>query len=155
MKKLTVVAGIVPLARGENLKLFLLDAGLEFDYIRVPLDDTWKSRKAEIIKRGYYIGSLPYVEVDGKIFGRAVPILRYISTKLGKYLGSTPEENQYIDAMADISDDWFQDMKKAFFDKNKDALKSYHDVERPTWLSIYEKYYSDVKSGPYIGLSYA
>jgi hypothetical protein len=93
----------------------LEDSGLEHEYIRVPLNETWGETKEELKKRGNYRGTVPYIEMGEKMFCGTVPVLRYLSTKLGKYNGSNAEEVQYVDTIVDGVEDWFQSMKKAFF----------------------------------------
>ncbi|KAI8881160.1 class gamma glutathione S-transferase [Backusella circina FSU 941] len=151
MEKITlyylIVRGKLTRARGENIKLFLEDSGLEHEYVRVPLDETWREKKVELIKRGNYRGTVPYIEVGGKMFCGTVPVLRYLSTKLGKYNGSNAEEIQYIDTIVDGVEDWFISLKTAFFG-TKEQQKVHQETELPNWLSIFEKYYGD-NEGPY------
>lgn len=106
----------VTLARGENVKLLLEDAGLDHEYVRLNRTEGWAERRAKLVEEGFFSPTLPYIEVGGKRFGKTVPIMRYISVKLGnKYHGSTAEENQYLDYISDITNDWFEHMKKVFF----------------------------------------
>lgn len=103
----------------------LEDAGLEHEYVRLRIGEDWTKRKEELIAEGFYSTTLPYIEVGGKKFGRTVPIMRYISTKLNnKYHGSNAEEDQLLDCIADITDDWFESMKKAFM--GSDVSFYYH-----------------------------
>lgn len=108
---------IATTARGENVKLMLEDAGLDHEYIRVNrADGSYEEKRAQAVKEGLFSATLPYIEVGGKRFGKTVPIMRYISVKLGnKYHGSTDEENQLLDCIADITNDWFESLKNSFF----------------------------------------
>lgn len=154
MEKITLyyfkVAGKATLARGENVKLLLVDAGLDHDYIRVDSsDESYKEKRALFIKEGLFSPTLPCIEVGGKRFNKTVAIMRYISVKLGnKYHGSTDEENQLLDAISDITDDWFEALKNSFFGSEELKIKQ-RDVVTPQYLDIFEKYYS-VENGPYI-----
>lgn len=66
-----------------------------------------------IIKDGYYAGSAPYIKMGNKIVGRTVPVMRYISAKLGnKYHGSTDKESYLLDVVSDMTNDWFESIKK-------------------------------------------
>jgi hypothetical protein len=105
---------LVTRARGENVKLLLEDSGLEHDYVRVPRDETWSETKKGLQKRGNYRGTIPYIETGEKMFCGTVPILRYLSTKLGKYNGSNAEEVQYIDTIVDVAEDWYQNLRLSF-----------------------------------------
>lgn len=74
--------------------MLLEDAAIEHEYVRLGLDEIWGNRKVQFIEEGLYSGTLPYIEVCGKKFGRTIPIMRYISVKLGsKYNGTNDEEN--------------------------------------------------------------
>ncbi|KAG1472193.1 hypothetical protein G6F56_001690 [Rhizopus delemar] len=155
MEKITLYYFLVPgqptLARGENIKLFLVDAGLDHEYVRIERDSgNWPVMKEQLEKEGYYAGSLPYIKMGDKVFGRTVPIMRYLSAKMDyKYHGSTEEENFQLDVISDMTDDWFEHMKNAFF--GDDAKKKHHaETQRPGWLAKFEKYYSDNTEGPYI-----
>lgn len=68
------------------------------------------------MKEGAYSCTLPYIEVGGQKYFRTIPILRYISAKLdNKYHGSTLEENQKLDAIAEVTDLWADSFKNYFF----------------------------------------
>ncbi|KAI9264748.1 glutathione S-transferase [Sporodiniella umbellata] len=153
MEKITLyyflIGGKVTLARGENVKLFLVDAGLDHEYVRVERED-WPAMKEQLSKEGYYAGSMPYIRMGNQIFGRSVSIMRYLSVKMGhKYHGSTEEENYLLDVIADMTDDWFECMKAAFFGGDE-KRKQHEESVRPAWLNKFEKYYSDNTQGPYI-----
>ncbi|GAA5815683.1 hypothetical protein MFLAVUS_009196 [Mucor flavus] len=153
MEKITLyyflIDNNVTLARGENVKLLLEDAGLEHEYVRLGRGEDWNVRKAQIIEDGLYSGTLPYIEVGGKKFGRTVPIMRYISVKLGnKYHGANDEENQLLDSVADITDDWFESARKAFWGSDEAKAKHCKDAT-PKFLDIFERYCS-AQEGPYI-----
>lgn len=110
---------IATLALGENIKLLLEDAAVDHEYVRLALDETWDNKKVRLIEEGLYSGTLPYIEIGGKKFGKTIPIMRYISVKLGnKYHGTNDEENQLSDCVADITNDWFESMKWAFIDSD-------------------------------------
>ncbi|KAG2230815.1 glutathione S-transferase [Thamnidium elegans] len=153
MEKITLYYFLVnnkaTLGLGENIKLLLEDAALEHEYVRLELDEAWNNKKVQLVKEGLYSGTLPYIEVGGKKFGRTVPIMRYISVKLGnKYHGANDEENQILDSAADIIGDWFESAKLAFNGSNEDK-KKYVEVDTPRFLDIFERYLS-AQEGPYI-----
>ncbi|CAO3625737.1 unnamed protein product [Mucor hiemalis] len=154
MEKITLyyftVGAKATTARGENVKLMLEDAGLDHEYIRVNrADGSYEEKRAQAVKEGLFSATLPYIEVGGKRFGKTVPIMRYISVKLGnKYHGSTDEENQLLDCIADITNDWFESLKNSFFGSEEQKIKQ-RDVTTPKYIDTFEKYYS-VENGPYI-----
>lgn len=94
----------------------LEDAGLEHTYLRIKREE-WPALKEKLQTEGAPSSTLPFIETeDGQRFFRTVPIMRYISTKLeNKYHGATAEENQHLDAVAELNDLWFEHMKNAFF----------------------------------------
>lgn len=109
------LAHSVTRARGENVKLLLEDAGLDHEYIRVKHEE-WPALKQKLHAEGVHSATLPFIETNGQKFVKAPAIMRYISTKLGgKYHGSTPEENQLLDVVAELNDVWFEHMKNSFF----------------------------------------
>lgn len=109
------LAHSVTRARGENVKLLLEDAGLDHEYIRVKHEE-WPALKQKIQAEGLHSATLPFIETNGQKFVKAPAIMRYISTKLGgKYHGSTPEENQLLDVVAELNDVWFEHLKNSFF----------------------------------------
>jgi hypothetical protein len=75
---------IATAALGENLNLFLKDAGVDFTYQRVSSGE-WTAIKEDLVNKNVASPTLPIVEVDGKVFTKTVPTLRYLSKKLGKY----------------------------------------------------------------------
>ncbi|PHZ17439.1 uncharacterized protein RHIMIDRAFT_284951 [Rhizopus microsporus ATCC 52813] len=122
------------LGRGENLKLFFVDAGLEHDYIRFNRETEWPEMREEIIKDGYYAGSAPYIKMGNKIIGRTVPTMRYISTKLGnKYHGSTDEESYLLDVVSDVTNDWFESIKKLYLGSEEEK-KRHVEITYPDFL---------------------
>ncbi|KAI8049143.1 glutathione S-transferase [Gilbertella persicaria] len=158
MEKITLyyftVLNSLTKARGENVKLLLVDAGLEHDYVRVEGGESWMQKK-ELLKeeKGAYSCTLPYIEIDQgdqlKRFFKTVPIMRYISAKLGyKYHGSTPEETQFVDVVTELTEVWFEKLKKAAF-TSEEARKHHFTVETPQELAMFDKYYSDYP-GPYL-----
>ncbi|ORE20006.1 hypothetical protein BCV71DRAFT_262388 [Rhizopus microsporus] len=79
-----------------------------------------------IIKDGYYAGSAPYIKMGNKIVGRTVPVMRYISAKLGnKYHGSTDKESYLLDVVSDMTNDWFESIKKLHIGNEEEKNMSY------------------------------
>lgn len=105
--KFTLLWMIATFARGENVKLFLVDSGLDHEYVRPTKGDNWAEKKAELQRKGNKRGTLPYVEMGDKVLSGTVPILRYLSAKLGKYDGSNAEEKYFVDSVTDSAEDWF------------------------------------------------
>ncbi|CEP13475.1 hypothetical protein [Parasitella parasitica] len=135
--------------RGENVKLMLVDAGLDHSYDRITRDE-WPLFKEKLQQEGAHSSTLPYIEINGQKFYKSVAIMRYISTKLdGKYHGSTPEENQLLDVVAELNDVWFEKMKSAFYG-SEELKEEYATKTISAQIEMFEKYYSDRKEGPYL-----
>ncbi|ORX58123.1 hypothetical protein DM01DRAFT_1333788 [Hesseltinella vesiculosa] len=130
---------------GENLALMLTEAGLPFEYIRVKSTE-YKELKVRLEEQNIFSTTVPVLEIDGKFFSKTVPTMRYLARKLGKYGGSTDEEWQHLDALADLCNDWREKYCRL------DELNFPEDhFEKVTagYLSIFEKTYG-VHEGPYI-----
>ncbi|KAI8647523.1 hypothetical protein BD408DRAFT_408076 [Parasitella parasitica] len=134
--------------RGENVKLMLVDAGLDHDYGRIRRDE-WPPFKKQLQQEGAHSSTLPYIEIAGQKFFKSVPIMRYVSTKMGGiYHGATPEEDQLLDVVAELNDTWFEQMKRAFYG-SEELKEEYTNKTIPAQIDIFEKFYSDRK-GPYL-----
>ncbi|KAG2208969.1 hypothetical protein INT47_011109 [Mucor saturninus] len=153
MEKITlyyfIVGDKVTRARGENVKLLLEDAGLDNEYVRLSRDENWSAKKAQLIEEGFLSPTLPYIEVGGKKFGKTVPIMQYISVKLGnKYHGSNAEEDQYLAYVAEITNEWFECLKNAFIG-NDEKKENHKNIVTPRYINLFEKSYAK-HDGPYI-----
>ncbi|KAI8647521.1 hypothetical protein BD408DRAFT_427530 [Parasitella parasitica] len=143
-----IVGAKLTRARGENVKLMLVDAGLDHEYVRIQSAE-WLDLKERLQQDGAHSCTLPYIETSGRRFFKTVAIMRYISIKLGgKYHGSTPEEDQLLDVVAELNDIWFGQMKSAFFGSEEEQASYAKDVI-PAQISLFEKYYSNY-NGPYL-----
>ncbi|KAG0171352.1 Glutathione S-transferase A4 [Apophysomyces sp. BC1034] len=150
--KVTLTYFDIPISKtiglGEHVKLLLEDANIDHEYIKV-LQADWPAKKESLIKEGYLFGTLPMLEIEGKRIGKTVPIMRYISQRLGKYLGSNQYENQYLDALADTATDWGTSWGQARFRGTEEQKKEHQDQTTPKYLGIFEKAYAE-REGPYI-----
>ncbi|CAO3699783.1 unnamed protein product [Rhizopus stolonifer] len=155
MEKITLqyftVNDKITFGRGKNIKLLLVYDGLDHEYIRVPITaEDWFPLKAQLIENGFYTATLPVIKIENKVYGKAVPIMRYLSTKLEyKYHGSNDEENFALDMMTDVLNDWFEDGKKAIFG-DEEAKQNYLETQKSKWYEMFEKYYQQSAKGPYI-----
>lgn len=112
---LELIQFLVTRARGENVKLMLVDAGLDHEYIRIK-HENWPELKAKLQKEGAYSATLPYIEIGDKRLFKSVAILRYLSTKLdNKYHGSNDDENYVLDVVTELVEAWFEKFKAAAF----------------------------------------
>ncbi|KAG0164401.1 hypothetical protein DFQ28_010527 [Apophysomyces sp. BC1034] len=136
------------LGLGENVKLLLEDAGIEHEYVRYTWDN-WPAKKEQLLQDGYYLGTVPMLEIEGRRIGKTVPIMRYISKKLGKYQGSNDEDCQLLDALSDAAMDWVRLNAFAMYHGTEAQKKEHKEKTVPKYLGIFEKAYTE-RDGPYI-----
>ncbi|KAL8283290.1 hypothetical protein RQP46_005700 [Phenoliferia psychrophenolica] len=134
--------------RGEVLRLFFEDSGIAFKdhrwsspfckdkimkvYNQRPSDSrSFEERNKEMddAKRANVnpVGSLPYLDLNGKIFTQSYPLLRYLSGKLGKYDGKTAEEKYFVDIICDLVIDWRTKFVDTAFVTDKNGLNPNED----------------------------
>ena len=95
------------LGRGEVVKLFLKDAGIDIKEIRYPYDETWAENGKKLQQQGLTrTRKLPALEYKGMIFTQHIPTLRFFARELGRYDGETNAEKFLVDAVSDIYIDW-------------------------------------------------
>ncbi|KAH8432413.1 glutathione S-transferase N-terminal domain-containing protein [Aspergillus melleus] len=95
------------LGRGEVVKLFLMDAGIEIKETRYPYDETWAENSKKLQQQGIIrTRKLPALEYQGMILTQHIPILRFFARALGHYDGQTNAEKFVVDAVSDIYIDW-------------------------------------------------
>jgi glutathione S-transferase len=137
---------IAPLGRGEVVKLFLTDTGIEFKEVLYPYDHTWPQNSQVLQQQGLTrTGKLPALEYQGLILTQHIPILRYLARDLGQYDGETNAEKYAVDAVADIYIDW-RSRWVANLGKKDDAYK---DDFVPQYYNLLGQYYND-RGGPYL-----
>ncbi|CDH50133.1 predicted protein [Lichtheimia corymbifera JMRC:FSU:9682] len=95
---------------GAVIQLLLEDACIPFEYIYIDKANEWPSVKASLIASNHHFDCMPMIELeDGKRYSGCLPIMRFLSKKIGKYLPlNNLDEEQFLDAMADYACDWFQ-----------------------------------------------
>ncbi|KAJ4012698.1 hypothetical protein NW752_008415 [Fusarium irregulare] len=135
------------LGRGEPIKLFMMDAGIQFEERLYARDDTWPATKEKLIKQGLSRnGQVPSLEYKGLVLTNHIPILRYLSRDLGRYDGQTSEDKYLTDLVSDIYVDW-----RAQWVRNlKEGPRAeYKETAAPQYYNLIGKYYSD-REGPYL-----
>ncbi|KAI8638494.1 glutathione S-transferase [Parasitella parasitica] len=146
----TVVKGSTTMGRGEFIRLLLEDAGIDFEYIRHTFAE-WKDLKQELIAKKIPAPTMPYITVDGKYFGKTIPVIRYICRKLGKYEGSNDEEKQLLDVYLDIVMDWASSWSSVSFGEGtpESKIKLYKETQAPNMYKVFEDILSNTE-GPYL-----
>ncbi|GKZ16507.1 hypothetical protein AbraIFM66951_000262 [Aspergillus brasiliensis] len=134
------------LGRGEVLRLFLKDAGIEFSEVRYPYDENWPQISKQLQEQGISrTGLVPALEYKGKILTQHIPILRYLSRDLGRYDGETSWEKYIVDAVADIYIDWRSEWVSNFMHPSE----KYKTESTPKYYALVGKYYAETE-GPYL-----
>ncbi|RJE25708.1 hypothetical protein PHISCL_01971 [Aspergillus sclerotialis] len=111
------------LGRGEVVKLFLMDAGIEIK------EDTQTAG----------------TRVPGLILSQHIPILRFFARDLGRYDGETNAEKFIVDAVSDIYIDWRSQWVANLTEKSE----KYKNEVAPEYYNLLDKYYRD-QAGPYL-----
>ncbi|KAK4704129.1 hypothetical protein P7C70_g2087, partial [Phenoliferia sp. Uapishka_3] len=92
--------------RGEALRLFFEEAGIAFKDFRWSFDERNKEMNEHSRAKTNPVGSLPYLDLEGRILTQSYPTMRYLSAKLGKYDGKTLDEKYFVDQVCDLCLDW-------------------------------------------------
>ncbi|KAJ2967047.1 hypothetical protein NQ176_g9854 [Zarea fungicola] len=134
------------LGRGEVVRLFLRDAGIEFKDIRNAYDDTWPATSQKLKEQGITkTGKVPALEYKGLILNQHIPILRFLSRDLGSYDGETNEEKFIVDAVADIYIDW----RSAWVAQLSAKTEEYKTKTVPEFHKVVAQYYAK-SNGPFL-----
>ncbi|KAI8091248.1 uncharacterized protein B0P05DRAFT_577324 [Gilbertella persicaria] len=144
-----IVLNNLTLACGENIKLLLVDAGLEHEYVRLEGGESWKEKKKMLEKEKGQ-------GVQLKRLFKTVPVMRYISAKLNyRYHGSTPEENHFINMIPELVESWLMSLKNATLNSKirmpikNESRQDHVDIESSKQLAMFNKYYLDYP-GPFL-----
>lgn len=134
------------LGRGEVVRLFLKDAGIDFQDNRYANDDTWAATSADLKKKGITrTGKVPALEYDGVILHQHISMLRYLARELGSYDGETSLEKYIVDAVSDLYIDWrFQWVANL-----KSTTDEFKDKVVPEFYTVLSQYYTE-RGGPFL-----
>ncbi|EIT74589.1 glutathione S-transferase [Aspergillus flavus] len=134
------------LGRGEVVKLFLMDAGIEIKEVRYPYDETWGENSKKLQQQGITrTRKLPALEYQGLILSQHIPILRFFARDLGRYDGETNAEKFLVDAVSDIYIDWRSQWVANLTEKSE----KYKNEVAPEYYNLLDQYYRD-HAGPYL-----
>ncbi|KAI9247694.1 glutathione S-transferase [Phascolomyces articulosus] len=136
--------------RGENIRLFLEDAGIPHEYILYPWSE-WPVVRDEWIQNGYLTGTLPALQTnDGKKYFHTVPILCFLSKQLGKYYGKNVDEEYLVDVVADTANDFYDSFVHNYWLRRvSDNRENHHKNEAPIHIDRLERFYK-INEGPYL-----
>ncbi|TFA98189.1 hypothetical protein CCMA1212_010002 [Trichoderma ghanense] len=134
------------LGRGEVVRLFLRDAGIEFNDVRHPYDATWPATSAKLKEQGISrTGKVPALLIHGLTLNQHISILRYLARDLGRYDGETNYEKFQVDAVADVYNDW----RTQWVASLKGVTDEYRNNIVPEYYNVISQYYS-ANNGPYL-----
>jgi glutathione S-transferase len=120
--------------RAEIIRLTLTWAGKAFEDIRIPKDQ-WLAFKPKTP-----FGQLPFVEIDGKVFGQSLAIAQYFAREFNLY-GKTNLDALKIDQFTQLVEDFLQEVAKAF--REPDAAKK-AEIEKRVKEEIAPKFFANV-----------
>ncbi|KAM0789245.1 hypothetical protein ACM66B_000088 [Microbotryomycetes sp. NB124-2] len=133
--------------------------------------EEWNSKTPEERAKHNPSGTIPFLFLDGKVFGQSIPMLRYFARQLGAYDGKTSEETYFVDRVNDVTGDWRTKFVDSHFaatpnglqpvESNDKALTNYKEYLMPRAVRGLEKLLSTSvysNNGPYVlggDISYA
>ncbi|KAI8092646.1 class gamma glutathione S-transferase 2 [Halteromyces radiatus] len=132
---------------GENLNLLLKDSGVEYTYVRHKYAD-WPSIKKELSEKMIY-PTMPYIELDGKLYNKTAPTMRYLCKKLGKYLPANDDDQYILEVAADVTRDHYGTRLPLYRCEDKEKWKEHFEKDTTKYLNAYESIYQQ-NEGPYI-----
>ncbi|KAJ2980732.1 hypothetical protein NQ176_g2465 [Zarea fungicola] len=134
------------LGRGEVVRLFLKDAGINFNDIRYKMNDTWPEASKKLKDAGLTkTGKVPVLEYKGNILTQHIPILRYLSRDIGAYEGETNEEKYLVDAVSDHYVDW----RAQWVAQLGTKTDKYKNETAPEYYNVLAQYYAK-HNGPFL-----
>lgn len=137
------------MGRGEFVRLLLEDAGIDFEYVRYNAAE-WKEQKQKLLAQNIHNPTMPYITVNDKYYGKTVPIMRFLATKLNQYQGSNEDEVQLLDAYADVLSDWTSKWAFSVFGAFSEvAAKNFFEDTRPQLYKNFDAILSETQ-GPYL-----
>ncbi|CAB3404420.1 unnamed protein product [Caenorhabditis bovis] len=132
-------------------QLFVL-AGVEFEDEKLDFDQFSKQKPT------LPFGQVPVLTIDGLTeIPQSVAIARYLARKFG-YAGKTPEEEAWVDALADQFKDFYAEIRTYFYSKLgflpndiEEELTKTLIPARDKYLGVLEKVLKNSKSGFLVG----
>lgn len=133
---------------GEILRLFLVDAGIDFK--DEPFQrENWLAVKQKIIESGENpLGSVPLVKLGNRAYHATTPTIKYWSKKLGKYLPKDVEEEYFVDQAVDAIADW-RGNSRVMFGSDEQAKETYKRDILPRLLKAFDVFLGKY-NGPYL-----
>lgn len=76
--------GYIDAGLGGPIRFMLDDAGVDYEYDYIEWNDFISNVKFQWIASGYPFDQAPMIEYNGKRYSGYMPIMRFLSKKLGK-----------------------------------------------------------------------
>jgi glutathione S-transferase len=122
--------------RAEAIRIILTWAGKEFEDFRVSKEEWPKYKSASPF------GQVPFVEIDGKVFGQSLAIAQYFAREFNLY-GKTNLDALKIDQFTQLVEDFIQEAVKPFREpdeaKKAEIVKKVKEEITPKFLTNAEK----------------
>ncbi|CAG5129350.1 unnamed protein product [Candidula unifasciata] len=121
--------------RAEIIRLVLVYAGKEFEDNRISRDK-WPE-----IKPKSPFGQLPFVEIDGKVYGQSLALANFFAREFNLY-GRSNLDSLKIDQVAQLNEDFFQEVVKVFTadpEKKAEVEKKLQEEAAPKFWGFYER----------------
>ncbi|XP_068085137.1 glutathione S-transferase-like [Anabrus simplex] len=106
---------------GEPIRFLFLYGGIDFEDIRIELED-WPK-----VKESTPYGKLPYIDVDGKRITQATAIARYVAKLVG-LVGKDDLEDLEIDSVVDTIVDLKNVLVEYYFEKDEAIKQKKKDI---------------------------
>ncbi|RKP25046.1 glutathione S-transferase [Syncephalis pseudoplumigaleata] len=136
------------LGLGGPIFCLLSDAGIEFEK-RTVTHDAWPALKKELVASGKSShGTVPFMELEGRVYVHQLPILRFLARRLGKYEGSDPESVYFVDSFGDLLADLHQAWGAAYFGKDN-VVQTFTEEHVPRYRTSINSYLAK-HDGPYL-----
>jgi glutathione S-transferase len=135
--------GLGRLGRGEVVRLFFAELGIEYKNEYYNYDAEWKTKRDEL--KLNLTGTLPVLDIDGHRLSQHLPILRYLSRRAGGYDGETNYEKFIVDAVSDV----YIDYRAAWVASLSGVTDEYKNEIVPRAIRVFDSYYKE-NGGPYL-----
>ncbi|CAG5129349.1 unnamed protein product [Candidula unifasciata] len=136
--------------RAECIRLVLTYAGKEF------VDNRIKQEQWPGIKPKSPFGQLPFVEIDGKVYGQSLALANFFAREFNLY-GKSNLDSLKIDQLAQLNEDYIQEVVKVFREpdaEKKAAIeKNIKEVVAPKFWAFYERLLKENNGQYFVGQS--
>ena len=126
--------------KAELIRWIFVQAGVPYEDKRIAGEE-WAAFKPKTP-----FGSMPVLDIDGKLFAGSGPIARYLAEELG-LAGSNAIENCELASLNDVMDDLFEKLVTFFLEKDEarkaTLKKDLDDTQLPKYLGILNKHIKD------------